>query len=214
VAVTRDEDIADRVERLELSVRAVSPGIERQPGAREPAPGALRLVQAFVNSRWDLDHSLEDQFATPHALADWLSTHELLEPGARLSRADLKRALDVRKGIRELLFVNNGAAGDQPTIDCLNLALRGHSLFVQLDASDRPDFRTERRDLDGAFALIAAIVAVAQLDRSWTRLKACRGRHCGWAFYDHSRNQGGSWCAMSVCGSRSKARTYRRRRKR
>jgi predicted RNA-binding Zn ribbon-like protein len=61
---------------------------------------------------------------------------------------------------------------------------------------------------------LASIVAVAQIDGTWSRLKACPGVHCGWAFYDHSRNQSGSWCSMSVCGSRAKVREYRRRKKR
>jgi predicted RNA-binding Zn ribbon-like protein len=43
-------------------------------------------------------------------------------------------------------------------------------------------------------------------------LKACPGRHCGWAFYDHSRNQSARWCSMQICGDREKARAYYRRR--
>ena len=89
----------------------------------------------------------------------------------------------------------------------------GSLAFVQLNATTPPDFRARRRDLDAALALIATIVAVAQINGRWSRLKACSGEHCGWAFYDHSRNQAGSWCAMSVCGSRAKARDYRRRNK-
>ncbi|HEV2869799.1 MAG TPA: CGNR zinc finger domain-containing protein, partial [Actinomycetota bacterium] len=30
-------------------------------------------------------------------------------------------------------------------------------------------------------------------------------------FYDHSTNRSGTWCTMSVCGNRRKARAYRRR---
>jgi predicted RNA-binding Zn ribbon-like protein len=45
-------------------------------------------------------------------------------------------------------------------------------------------------------------------DRSWSRLKVCPGEHCGWAFYDHSRNQAGRWCSMAVCGGRAKARAH------
>jgi predicted RNA-binding Zn ribbon-like protein len=46
------------------------------------------------------------------------------------------------------------------------------------------------------------------LDGTWRRLKVCPGDHCGWAFYDHSRNQTGRWCSMSVCGGRAKARAH------
>ncbi|HKC76276.1 MAG TPA: CGNR zinc finger domain-containing protein [Chloroflexota bacterium] len=45
------------------------------------------------------------------------------------------------------------------------------------------------------------------------RLKICRNETCRWAFYDYSKNRSGAWCTMAVCGSRSKARTYRQRRR-
>jgi hypothetical protein len=42
---------------------------ERQPGERAPAPGDLGLVQAFVNTRWDLDNELEEQLRSPSEIA-------------------------------------------------------------------------------------------------------------------------------------------------
>ncbi len=171
-------------------------------------------MQAFVNSFWDLDRMRPEQLGSPEALGEWLVKRDLLEPGTRLGPADLRRALKVREGLRALLFVNNGSAPDRDAIGALNRDLRGPGLFVQLDPSNRPEFRAQRRDLDAAMALIATIVAVAMLDGRWPRLKACPGEACGWAFYDQSRNQASNWCAMSVCGSRTKAREYRRRKQR
>ena len=197
-----------------FALRRLSPQPERQPGSRLPAPGDLALVQAFVNTFWDLDRPGEDQLASPRALAEWLADRGLMQPGARLSRADLRRALNLREGLRALLFTNNGSPPDRDAVERLNRALRRPGVFVQLDQSAPPDFVAPRPNLDGALGLIATIVALAQLDGSWARLKACRGEHCGWAFYDHSRNQTGSWCAMSVCGSRAKAQQYRRRKRR
>jgi predicted RNA-binding Zn ribbon-like protein len=195
----------------------VIPALERrppdpQPADRRPAPGDLRLVQALVNSFHNLDTSGEE-FASPAGLADWLIRRELLDPRERLTHADLSRVLDVREGLRALLYANNHEHVDDHAIERMNRALRGAGLAVQLDPSSRPDFRSARRDLDSALALIGTIVAVAQLDGRWSRLKACPGHDCGWAFYDHSRNQASSWCSMSVCGQRAKAREYRRRRR-
>jgi hypothetical protein len=84
---------------------------ERQPGERAPAPGDLGLVQAFVNTRWDLDNELEEQLRSPSEIAAWLAERRLLEPGTELTPGDLKRALDVREGLRAV-FVNNGAIQD------------------------------------------------------------------------------------------------------
>ncbi len=196
-----------------LTLASLISPVERQPGERSPAPGGLGLLQAFVNSRWDLDRGFADRFTDPAGLRHWLLERELIEPGTRISRADLDRVLAARDGLHALLFMNNGALTDRVAIERLNRALVGPGPFVQLDPERPPDFRLARRDLDGAISLLATIVAVAQLDGSWSRLKACRGDHCGWTFYDHSRNQSGNWCAMSVCGSRAKARDYRRRRR-
>jgi predicted RNA-binding Zn ribbon-like protein len=187
--------------------------LERQPGDRAPAPGDLGLVQSFVNTSWDLDHQGEEELRSPRELATWLSERRLLGPGATLTSADLRRALDVREGLRALLFTNNGAERDEEAIERLNRALGPTALAVRFDADAGPELSSRGRDLDAALGSLASIVAVAQIDGSWSRLKACRGVHCGWAFYDHSRNQSGHWCSMSICGSRSKAREYRRRRR-
>ncbi len=199
---------------MELTLDAVSERVERQPGDRAPAPGDLRVVQAFVNTFWDLDDNGRDQFESPQALGRWLLTWDLIEPGVPVGDGDVRRAVDVREGLRALLFINNGSAPDHDAISRLNDALRGPGLFVQLGPGGRPEFKTQRAGPDAAIALIATVVAVAQLDGRWARLKACPGRHCGWAFYDHSRNKASSWCAMSICGSRAKAREYRRRKRR
>ncbi|MGI8571884.1 MAG: CGNR zinc finger domain-containing protein [Solirubrobacteraceae bacterium] len=196
---------------MPLTLRAFAARGGRQPGDREPAPTHLRLVQEFVNSFCDLDRGQQEQWATPAALERWLTERELLAPDAAVGQADLDRALDVRDGLRALLFANNGAPVDNDALDRLNHALKVPGLYVQLASSVPPDFAAQRRDLDAVLAMVATTVAVAQLNGSWDRLKACRGEHCGWTFYDYSRNQGSNWCAMSVCGSRAKARAYRRR---
>src|SRR5262249_16732314 len=87
-------------------------------------------------------------------------------------------------------------------------------VLLRLHADRRPEFVASRRDLDGALALIAAAVAVAQLEGRFTHLKAWPRPECGSAFYDYSRSQTGAWCSMSVCGARVKARGYRARRRR
>ena len=56
-----------------------------------------------------------------------------------------------------------------------------------------------------------AIVARAAADGTWERLKVCPADDCRWAFYDFSRNHSRTWCSMSSCGNRAKARSYRSR---
>ena len=64
---------------------------------------------------------------------------------------------------------------------------------------------------DAACALALGIVFAARADGTFTRLKACPHAHCGWAFYDSSRNRSGQWCSMRICGNRTKGEVFRRR---
>lgn len=198
-----------------LRLSAVSVITGPQPGGREPAPGTLGFVQSFLNSRWDLasEDPHSDQFATPDELESWLRRRHLLDADAAVSRAQWRRALHVRDGLHSLAFANNGLAPDRHAIQRLNDSIGHPHLYVHLSSS-APDFRADRRDVDAVLGVVATITALAQIDGTWRRLKACGGDDCGWTFYDSSRNQAGNWCAMSLCGSRTKAREYRDRHRR
>lgn len=184
-----------------------------QSGGREPAPGELGLVQAFVNTHYDIerDHGAEI-LHSPSALGGWLAQRGLLDSPhiEDLTRADLRRAVDVREGLRAMLAANNGEHWDADAVDQLNGAGARPGVVIQF-SPDGPFFEPYAHDLDGALGTLLAIVARAQLESGWSRLKACPGDDCGWAFYDYSRNQASAWCSMAVCGSRSKARAYRQR---
>jgi predicted RNA-binding Zn ribbon-like protein len=186
-----------------------------QPSGREPAPGSLGLVQAFVNTHYDLDgeHGAE-VLSSPRALRDWLAHHGLVGASLELTRADLRAALEVREGLRAMLAANNGAVLDVAAMERLNRAARRPGVVIQFAPDGDPTFEPARRDLDSALAFVLAIVARSQLDGSWKRFKACPGHDCGWAFYDYSRNQASAWCSMAICGSRAKARAYRSRNRR
>ena len=186
-----------------------------QPAGREPAPGSLGLVQAFVNTHYDLEHDHgAEVFSSPRALGAWLAERGLVAPSLELGRADLRAALDVREGLRAMLAANNGAVLDAEAVERLNRAARRPGIVIQFTADGSPRFELARHDLDAALAFLLAIVARSRLDGSWRRFKACPGDDCGWAFYDYSRNQASAWCSMAICGSRAKARAYRRRNQR
>jgi predicted RNA-binding Zn ribbon-like protein len=44
-----------------------------------------------------------------------------------------------------------------------------------------------------------------------SRIKRCPGDHCGWLFFDATKNKGRRWCEMEVCGNRAKQKRRRRR---
>src|SRR5881409_992346 len=79
-----------------------------QPGGRSPAPGRLAVVQAFVNTDYDLESGGGELLGSPAELGSWLRRAGLLDAGARVGAADLRRAIEVREGLRALAFANNG----------------------------------------------------------------------------------------------------------
>ena len=60
-------------------------------------------------------------------------------------------------------------------------------------------------------ATLLGILHEAQLTGHWSRMKGCR--QCEYAFFDRSKNRSAAWCAMSICGNRTKNRAYYRRRR-
>jgi predicted RNA-binding Zn ribbon-like protein len=181
-----------------------------EPGDRAPAPGALRLVQLFVNTN-DLEGGPE-LLPDADALRAWLLEHELLGTDEPVSDGDHARAIELREAIRELVSANAGLPHDPAAAGIINEI--GAGLRPVLDPP-RMRFEPTAGGVDGALGGIVAAIHAAIAEGTWERLKACERDVCRWAFYDHSKNRSGHWCSMAVCGQREKnRRAYRRRRAR
>jgi len=181
-----------------------------EPGSRQPAPGALALVQRFVNTL-DIEGHREE-LGDPEGLRAWLAANGLLEGDQRLGLADLQRAVEVREALRALLLANAGMDLDPGAVEALNRSARNARLVVCFDATGRSSLEPDSAGIERALARLLTIVHGAMGDGTWVRLKACRNDVCRWAFYDHSKNRSGRWCTMDDCGNALKARAYRRRR--
>jgi predicted RNA-binding Zn ribbon-like protein len=187
-------------------------GAGPQPGGREPAPGELALVQAFLNTHFDLASGGGEMLASPEARRAWLSERGLLARRRPVDGRGVDRVLAVREGLRALASANNAQDLNAGAVDAMREASRGATTEIRVGADGAQFVIANAWDVDAAVGALLAIVARAMIDGSWQRLKACPGRHCGWAFYDRSRNQSARWCAMKVCGDREKARAYYERR--
>src|SRR5919108_1599487 len=88
--------------------------------SRPPAPGRLRLVQEFVNTR-DLEEGT-DRIRDPAGLAGWLAEEGLPGAGAELDDADVAAADRLREGLRGLLRANAGAPLDPAAVAAVNEA--------------------------------------------------------------------------------------------
>ena len=171
------------------------------PGNRTPAPGRLRVVQRFVNS---VDReNVREELEKPGDLERVLAEIGVRGDGAPLTDADLRRALDVREALRELLLANNGGTVGDEALQTLESASRAAQFALRLEASSG-ELVAQAPGLDGALGRVLAVVHAAMVDGSWRRLKACPREVCFWVFYDRSKNLSSKWCAMSVCGNRTK----------
>ncbi len=185
-----------------------------QPGGRAPAPGALGLVQDFINTHYDLevDHGAE-LLTSPESLASWLASRGLTTAQVRAVESEHAHALAAREALRGLARAHGtGADARDQALAELCRAARGAPVEVAFGPQG-PYFLSADGGVPGAIGVLMAITAQSMIDGTWSRLKVCPGHDCGWAFYDHSRNQAGRWCSMSVCGGRAKARAHYRRRR-
>jgi predicted RNA-binding Zn ribbon-like protein len=178
----------------------------------KPAPGPLLRVQGLVNTV-ELPAG-PDRLADPDDARPWLIDNDLLAPDAGLDDADLQMLRHVREALRALLMRNGG--GPLPTqaeLAPLRAVAAGGSARVDLDAEGAVQLAPAGNSVSDRLVDLLLIVRDAQRDGSWGRLKACANDECRWAFYDRSRNHGGTWCEMSACGNKLKNREFRARRR-
>lgn len=177
--------------------------------ANQVAPAQLELVREFVNTH---DIELEtEELATGAAASAWLAGHELPGGERTLSGADRERLVAVREALRELLLANNlGEPPPPAALETLNVQSAEAAIGLRF-GPDGAALVTRCAGVDSAIARLLAIVHEAMREGTWQRLKVCPADDCRWAFYDHSRNRSGTWCVMSECGNRAKARAYRER---
>jgi predicted RNA-binding Zn ribbon-like protein len=186
-------------------------GEQTEPGGRRKAPGRLELLQRFVNT-YNHDFPRDwDRIGTPEKARAWLREKGLVAPGDGISDADVARLRELREAIRALAIANHGGQPAAAATDTIRRVAGTAQLSVAIDDTGRTALEPQRRGVDRAVATLLGILHEAQLTGQWSRLKGCR--QCEYAFYDRSKNRSASWCSMSICGNRTKNRTYYQRRR-
>jgi predicted RNA-binding Zn ribbon-like protein len=176
------------------------------------APGDLWLLQELVNTRDVLPNT--DELGDVAALRAWLVGHRLLDEAAaaRLDRADLERITTFREAMRELLRTNLGDPIPPRALGVLNAEAERAALRVDFGSRGCAGLVPAGRGAaDLVLGRLLAVVAAADVEGTWKRLKVCADETCAWAYYDVSRNASRSWCSMKSCGNKAKARRHRQR---
>jgi predicted RNA-binding Zn ribbon-like protein len=186
-------------------------GEQLEPGGRPKAPGRLELLQRFVNTH---NHDFPedwDRLGTAAKATAWLREKGLIAAGARVSAAEAARLRELREALRALIVAGHDGLLDPAAIATIAAAAHDGALTVAVDPEGRTSLAPGARGAAGAAAVLLGILHEAQLTGDWDRMKGCR--QCEYAFYDRSKNRSAAWCAMSICGNRTKNRAYYRRRR-
>ena len=185
-------------------------GEQIEPGGRAKAPGRLELLQRFVNT-WNHDFPVSwDRIGTPQKAASWLASKRLVRPPAGITEADVDRLRRVREAIRSLAIAHQDHGRPAPAVvGILREEASRVRLAISIAGSGSTALVGDGDGVDAAIATLLAILHESQLGGGWDRMKACR--QCEYVFYDRSKNRSAAWCAMAICGNRTKNRSYRRR---
>jgi predicted RNA-binding Zn ribbon-like protein len=186
-------------------------GEQIEPGGRPKAPGRLELLQRCVNSH---NHEFPDDWdrvGTPEKARAWLREKALVGPDVAITDADVGRLRALREGIRALAIANQAGRSAAAASEAIRYVSDLAALSVVVDATGRMALAPIRDGVDGAVATLLGILHEAQLNGDWSRMKACR--QCEYAFFDRSKNRSATWCAMAICGNRTKNRAYYRRKR-
>lgn len=172
-----------------------------------PAPGRLEIVRRLINSQ-ELDLGTDD-LVTIEDLDRWLRDNGLA-PCATGS-ADVRRMRDLRDVLARWATCNHDdAALPAPAIESVNQLARWCGLHAELTPNGW-HLRPSRAGIGTVVGDLLAIVADAQANGTWKRLKLCDNATCRWAFYDASRSRRARWCTMDGCGNRTKQAAWRAR---
>ncbi|GIM97042.1 CGNR zinc finger domain-containing protein [Paractinoplanes toevensis] len=165
------------------------------------APGRLGMVQDFLNTL-HVERGT-DELGNPATAYVFLPPDgpDLPPPGPE----DLARLRVLRRELR-------ARCGDGPRDDDAFADLAAQAPLRLAPGDDGPLELTPTGEGNRAVpALLLAAVYDAERDGTWSRLKICHHDGCRWVFYDESRSRTGTWCAMGICGNRTKVAAYRRR---
>jgi predicted RNA-binding Zn ribbon-like protein len=199
---------------------------ERRPDTLSLVAGKLALDFTNTESgRGGTEHL--DHLQTAGDLVAWAAHAKIL--GARdavLARRiiqdqnKLARQLVARgRFLRETIYQinSNVIAGKPPAKKLLHSLAATHaeilaSATLTLQGDNYGWAWHPRAELTAAiFGPITRSALELLLAADFSRIKQCRGNHCGWLFFDSTKNKSRQWCDMSVCGNRAKASALRAR---
>src|SRR5436309_920555 len=136
-----------------------------------PTSPELDAVMQFVNTVHYEQGVTEEQLDSPAALDAFIAGHGLGRTHAK--PADLRRALEVREALRDVMGANNGLSLNAEAVAALNRAAARAKVVAAFDDNESWRIEPASNGVDGALGQLLASVFRAMSDGSWSRIKAC-----------------------------------------
>lgn len=209
--------------------------LSKVPAQTEPASRAATLPLVGSDLAFDFTNTASgrgsaaqtDHLGTPEHVVAWSRHAKVLTPEdggvvermiagrPALGRDLLRRARELREVIYRIgTAIAHGELPESADTDKLARIHAGCVARAKLTPF-RGNFVWSWRPADGLTEAIlgpiglSALTLLAQSDVS--RIKQCAGDHCGWLFFDTTKNKQRRWCEMEVCGNRAKQKAHRAR---
>jgi hypothetical protein len=181
------------------------------PNLIPPAPGELELIRSFLSLHEHAGDRIHSLPPSPGTMAWWFRSHRLIDEDDPTTEDDLAWSTALQEDLRGTVLREGGRPGDPEAATRLNEAAREAGIEIRFANGGASGFETKAAGIRGAIGRLLGIAFLAELDGSWTNLKACGSDECRSVFYDRSKNRSGKWCSMQTCGNRAKVRAFRER---
>lgn len=209
---------------------------EAAPNEAGPRPGALPLVGCelafdFTNTASDrggLEH--REHLQAPEDVVVWARYAKVITDRDRdaalaaiaadpsLGRRLLRETLTIREIIHRIGAAISAGKGPSPADVAALTAAHTHALSAARLTPFGDGFVWSWDAHDGVIEALLGPVTLSALtlltQQDLSRIKQCQGEHCGWLFFDTTKNKNRRWCEMEVCGNRAKQKQFMERRKR
>jgi len=182
-------------------------------------PDELANLYDFANSldvrhftHHGVQHLQGDELKGPRELGVWMSQRGLLWSGAKITPAMFDTALQLRASVRTYLEIDPAErrrAGD--AVRSLNKAMRLLPLVAEARNDGVMALRAGRDDALAGLSVVVAEMYDGSVKGTLDRLKMCAAEECRRVFFDRSKPATRRWCMSTLCGNRTKTRTYRAR---
>jgi predicted RNA-binding Zn ribbon-like protein len=199
---------------------------ERRPGGLSLVAGKLALdftnTESGRQSAKHLDHlqTAADLLAwAVHAKIIGKKDASLFHHKFKGQSKPAHRLIRRGKSLRETIYQINSSiiTGQQPNDKLMRslTAIHAEMLASATLTAHEDNYAWTWDSKTGPTATILGPITLSALnllvDDDFSRIKQCRGNHCGWLFFDSTKNKSRQWCDMSVCGNRAKVSALRAR---